>query len=179
MSSSDEFTKALATVLKQLGVEATKGLFLWSVFKAGDNVIAPSIQRLIQSLQQGKQPSPADIEQLNRLLSQLSQQSSQQVIDYERLAAMIAERLRSQYGQPAPQPGHPYAQPPAQPVPQYQSEQIRFLQQRLQNLEQVYQELEREYWLEKDEEKRRLIKQRLDEIRNEMLEIRSKISVYV
>jgi len=178
--SQQDITQALSVLLKAIGGEAAKGFLYWAVFKTGDNIITPLIAKAIQSLQQGRQLSPAEIEQLQKLLQQAAQQApQQQQLDINLLATLVAERLRQstpQFASPQQQyaPQQPYAPPQPYRHP-YEAEYIRSAQERLRTLEETYRELERQYYLELDETRRNVIKQRLEELRREIDSLRLRI----
>jgi len=73
-----DITQALSVLLKAVGAEAARGLFYWVMLKTGDNVI-PLLAKAIQSLQQGRQLSPAEIEQLQKALQQEDQRALQEI----------------------------------------------------------------------------------------------------
>jgi len=174
-----DFVQALSVVLKVIGAEAAKGLVYWLMSRTGDNVIVPLLAKAIQSFQQGQQLSPAEIEQLQKALQQLAQQAvQQQQLDMNLLATLVAERLRQSLPQFAPQqqyaPQQPYA-PPPQYRPPYEAEYLRSAQERLRTLEETYRELERQYYLELDEARRNVIRQRLEELKREIDSLRLRI----
>ncbi|MEM4897127.1 MAG: hypothetical protein QXR18_02815 [Pyrobaculum sp.] len=186
MSQTDDLERALSTVLRRLGTEAAHGLFLWLMFKAGDNVIAPAFQKVIATIQSGRQPSPQEIEQLQRILAQYTQQTSTvQQHDLNKLVDAIVERLKtsgivtqqqhSQHGAishiPPPQYSPAYSPQPRELARQ----QYELIRHEYENLRRIYVKLQEEYYLELNEEKRKSIRQRMDEVQTRLMELERRL----
>jgi len=178
--SQQDIIQALKVIGSVVGVEAAKGILYWAMFKAGDNIITPLIAKAIQSLQQGRQLSPAEIEQLQKALLQAAQQiPQQQQLDIDLLANLVApivaQRLGLSTSQIAQSQRYPHTQPPTPPPPpppSYETGHLRWLQERLRALEEEYINQERLYYREYDEARRNMIKQRLDELKREIDKLR-------
>ncbi len=192
--SEGDVAKALETLLKALGAEAARGLVYWATGKAMDNMVVPAIRKLLM----GQQLSPSEIDALREALlaqARAQQQMSQQA-DMDRLAQLVAEKLRSAglIAQQQPQPAAPqYPQTYAAPAPPVQyhgtanpvihggvnpviETRRQFIRQELENLKRIELELQSMYYREFDETKRTQIAQRLSEVRQKIVELESQLA---
>ncbi|MGC8584231.1 MAG: hypothetical protein ACP5MH_10995 [Thermoproteus sp.] len=152
-----------------------------------DNLVVPAIRKLLM----GQQLSPSEIDTLREALlaqARAQQQQMSQQADMDRLAQLVAEKLRS--GgltlQPQPQPAAPqYPQTYAAPAPPAQyhgtanpviETRRQFIRQELENLKRIELDLQSMYYREFDESKRMQISQRLNEVRQRIVELESQLA---
>jgi uncharacterized membrane protein len=184
MSSGDKVYDAVVTLLKALGAEAAKGLVYWGVGSAMQNLLVPAVKKLLI----GQSLSPAEIEALRQQLLQQTQMMQQQATSTEQLARLVAEQLKpmlqpttQQYPQPQQYyqpPQHPPVQPPQHPPVAPQRDDFRWrreLEKDLEHLKSLYRDLERQYYMELDPQKREVLAQRMREVREKISEVEAKL----
>jgi DNA repair exonuclease SbcCD ATPase subunit len=151
MSSGDKVYDAVAALLKVLGAEAAKGLVYWSVWSAMQNLLVPAVKKHLM----GQSLSPTEIEVLRQQLLQQTQMAQQQATSTEQLARLVAERLK--------------------PMIQWDDFRRRELEKDLEHLKSLYRELERQYYMELDPQKRDVLAQRMQELRGRITEIEARL----
>ncbi|NAZ34839.1 MAG: hypothetical protein GU356_11300 [Pyrobaculum sp.] len=186
MSSEDKVYDAVVTLLKALGAEAARGIVYWGVGSAMQNFLVPAVRKLLM----GQSLSPAEIEVLRQQLLQQTQMMQQQATSTEQLARLVAEQLKPMLTQQAaaqqyPQPQQSYQPPQYSPVqpPQYspvapiQRDDFRRreLEKDLEHLKSLYRDLERQYYMELDPQKREALAQRMKEVRERISEIEARL----
>jgi uncharacterized membrane protein len=190
MSSGDKVYDAVATLLKALGAEAARGLVYWSVGSAMQNLLVPAVKKLLI----GQSLSPAEIETLRQQLLQQTQMMQQQATSTEQLARLVAEQLKplltqqaaQQYYQPLQHPPVQSPQhPPVAPIrwddfrrePEKERDDFRRreLEKDLEHLKSLYRDLERQYYMELDPQKREALAQRMREVRERITEIEARL----
>jgi uncharacterized membrane protein len=182
MSSGDKVYDAVVTLLKVLGAEAARGLVYWGVGSAMQNLLVPAVKKLLI----GQSLSPAEIEALRQQLLQQTQMMQQQATSTEQLARLVAEQLKpmlqpttQQYPQPQQyyQPQHPPVQSPQHPpvAPIRDDFRRRELEKDLEHLKNLYRDLERQYYMELDPQKREALAQRMREVRERITEIEARL----
>jgi hypothetical protein len=190
MSSGDKVYDAVLTLLKALGAEAARGLVYWGVGSAMQNLLVPTVKKLLI----GQSLSPAEIEALRQQLLQQTQMAQQQATSTEQLARLVAEQLKPLLTQQAAQPSyqppqHPPVQspqhPPVTPIrwddfrrePEKERDDFRRreLEKDLEHLKGLYRELERQYYMELDPQKRETLAQRMQELRGRITEIEARL----
>jgi uncharacterized membrane protein len=184
MSSGDKVYDAVVTLLKALGAEAARGLVYWGVGSAMQNLLVPAVKKLLI----GQSLSPAEIEALRQQLLQQTQMMQQQATSTEQLARLVAEQLKpmlqpttQQYPQPQQYyqpPQHPPVQPPQHPPVAPQRDDFRWrreLEKDLEHLKSLYRDLERQYYMELDPQKREVLAQRMREVREKISEVEAKL----
>jgi len=184
MSSGDKVYDAVVTLLKALGAEAARGLVYWGVGSAMQNLIVPAVKKLLM----GQSLSPAEIEVLRQQLLQQTQMAQQQATSTEQLARLVAEQLKPMLTQqaapqyPPPQqsyqpPQHPPVHSPQHPPPiQRDDFRRRELEKDLEHLKSLYRDLERQYYMELDPQKREALAQRMRELKERITEIEARIA---
>jgi len=184
MSSGDKVYDAVVTLLKALGAEAARGLVYWGVGSAMQNLIVPAVKKLLM----GQSLSPAEIEALRQQLLQQTQMAQQQATSTEQLARLVAEQLKPMLTQqaapqyPPPQqsyqpPQHPPVHSPQHPPPiQRDDFRRRELEKDLEHLKSLYRDLERQYYMELDPQKREALAQRMRELKERITEIEARIA---
>ncbi len=181
MSAQSDAGAAVKVLLNYLGQKATDGFMMWLTFKGMDNVVTPLLTRLINEIRAGHQPSASEIEQLRQLLLQQTQsQSSPQSQSIDQLANMVVQKLQQsgyiQSSPASPQPttlSQPYAPPP--PGVDYIRNRIKRLESERDNLQTVKNDIQRQYYIEFDENKRKEIERRLKEIDDRIKELDNEI----
>jgi uncharacterized membrane protein len=182
MSSGDKVYDAVVTLLKVLGAEAARGLVYWGVGSAMQNLLVPAVKKLLI----GQSLSPAEIDVLRQQLLQQTQMAQQQATSTEQLARLVAEQLKpllqpttQQYPQPQQyyQPQHPPVQSPQHPpvAPIRDDFRRRELEKDLEHLKNLYRDLERQYYMELDPQKREALAQRMREVRERITEIEARL----
>ena len=176
MSSGDKVYDAVVTLLKALGAEAARGIIYWGVGSAMQNLFVPAVKKLLM----GQSLSPAEIEALRQQLLQQTQIAQQQQMPMEQLARLVAEQLKPMLTQqaaaqqyPQPQQIHQYPQhpPPIQP----DDFRRREFEKDLEHLKSLYRDLERQYYMELDPQRRETLAQRLRELRERIIEIEARL----
>ncbi len=168
MSSGDKVYDAVVTLLKALGAEAARGLVYWGVGSAMQNLLVPAVKKLLM----GQSLSPAEIDVLRQQLLQQTQMMQQQTTSMEQLARLVAEQLKPML-QPTTQQ---YPQPPQPPPgPPRDDFRRRELEKDLEHLKSLYRELERQYYMELDPQKREALAQRMQELRGRITEIETRL----
>jgi uncharacterized membrane protein len=184
MSSGDKVYDAVVTLFKVLGAEAARGLVYWSVGSAMQNLLVPAVKKLLI----GQSLSPAEIEALRQQLLQQTQMMQQQATSIEQLARLVAEQLKpmlqpttQQYPQPQqyyqppqPSPVQPPQHPPVAPI-RRDDFWRRELEKDLEHLKSLYRDLERQYYMELDPQKREALAQRMREVREKISEVEAKL----
>jgi len=179
MSSGDKVYDAVVTLLKALGAEAARGVVYWGVGSAMQNLLVPAVKKLLM----GQSLSPAEIEALRQQLLQQTQTMQQQATSTEQLARLVAEQLKPMLAQQAAAPQYPQPQPSYQP-PQYppvapiQRDDFRRreLEKDLEHLKTLYRDLERQYYMELDPQKREALAQRMRELKDRITEIEARLA---
>jgi hypothetical protein len=176
MSSGDKVYDAVVTLLKALGAEAARGLVYWGVGSAMQNFLVPAVKKLLM----GQSLSPAEIEALRMQLLQQTQMMQQQAMSTEQLARLVAEQLKPMLQpttQQYPQSQQYYQPPQHPPVPPIQRDDFRRreLEKDLEHLKSLYRDLERQYYMELDPQKREALAQRMRELRERITEIEAKL----
>jgi hypothetical protein len=185
MSSGDKVYDAVVTLLKVLGAEAARGLVYWGVGSAVQNLLVPAVKKLLM----GQSLSPTEIEALRQQLLQQTQMAQQQTTSTEQLARLVAEQLKPllmqqaapQYSQPQqfyqPPQYSPVQSPQHPPVAPIQRDDFRRreLEKDLEHLKSLYRELERQYYMELDPQKREILAQRMQELRGRITEIEARL----
>ncbi len=178
MSSGDKVYDAVVTLLKALGAEAARGIVYWSVGSAMQNLLVPAVKKLLM----GQSLSPAEIEVLRQQLLQQTQMAQQQATSTEQLAKLVAEQLKPMLTQQAAAPQYPppqqyYQSPQPLPVAPIQRDDFRRreLEKDLEHLKSLYRELERQYYMELDPQKREALAQRMQELRGRITEIETRL----
>jgi hypothetical protein len=194
MSSGDKVYDAVVTLLKALGAEAARGLVYWGVGSAMQNLLVPAVKKLLI----GQSLSPTEIEALRQQLLQQTQMAQQQATSTEQLARLVAEQLKpllqpttQQYPQsqqyyqpPQPPPVQSPHHPPVAPIrddfrrePEKERDDFRRreLEKDLEHLKSLYRELERQYYMELDPQKREALAQRMQELRGRITEVEAKL----
>ncbi|WP_188595811.1 hypothetical protein [Thermocladium modestius] len=176
MSGQQDLGMAVKTLLNYLGQRATDGFLTWLTFKGMDNVVTPLLGQLINQIRSGQQPSPSEIEKLRALLLQQAQsQSPQQAQSTDQLVSMVIQKLQqagyvSQPPQSTPQAAaNPLYAPP--PGVDYIRSRINRLESERDNLQSIKNDLQRQYYGEFDDNKRREIERRLKEIDDRIREL--------
>jgi uncharacterized membrane protein len=162
MSSGDKVYDAVVTLLKALGAETARGLVYWGVGSAMQNLFVPAVKKLLM----GQSLSPTEIEALRQQLLQQTQIAQQQQMPMEQLARLVAERLKPMLTQ------HP---PPIQPDDFRRRELEKELEKDLEHLKSLYRDLERQYYMELDPQKRETLAQRLRELKDRIIEIEARL----
>jgi len=175
MSSGDKVYDAVVTLLKALGAEAARGLVYWGVGSAMQNFLVPAVKKLLM----GQSLSPAEIEALRQQLLQQTQMMQQQATSTEQLARLVAEQLKPMLQpttQQYPQPQQ-YYQPPQHPpvAPPRDDFRRRELEKDLEHLKNLYRDLERQYYMELDPQKREALAQRMRELKDRITEIEARL----
>ncbi|MFP3267863.1 MAG: hypothetical protein RXQ56_10460, partial [Thermoproteus sp.] len=100
----------------------------------------------------------------------------------EQLARLVAEQLKPMLTQQAaaqqyPQPQQSYQPPQYSPVAPIQRDDFRRreLEKDLEHLKSLYRDLERQYYMELDQQKREALAQRMQELRGRISEIEAKL----
>jgi uncharacterized membrane protein len=176
MSSGDKVYDAVVTLLKALGAEAARGLVYWGVGSAMQNFLVPAVKKLLM----GQSLSPAEIEALRMQLLQQTQMMQQQAMSTEQLARLVAEQLKPMLQpttQQYPQSQQYYQPPQHPPVPPIQRDDFRRreLERDLEHLKSLYRDLERQYYMELDPQKREALAQRMRELRERITEIEARL----
>jgi hypothetical protein len=176
MSSGDKVYDAVVTLLKALGAEAARGLVYWGVGSAMQNFLVPAVKKLLM----GQSLSPAEIDALRMQLLQQTQMMQQQATSTEQLARLVAEQLKPMLQpttQQYPQPQQYYQPPQHPPVPPIQRDDFRRreLERDLEHLKSLYRDLERQYYMELDPQKREALAQRMRELRERITEIEARL----
>jgi hypothetical protein len=177
MSSGDKVYDAVVTLLKALGAEAARGLVYWGVGSAMQNLLVPAVKKLLM----GQSLSPAEIEALRQQLLQQTQMTQQQATSTEQLARLVAEQLKPLLAQQAapqyPQPQQSYQPPQYSPVAPIQRDDFRRreLEKDLEHLKSLYRDLERQYYMELDPQKREALAQRMRELKDRITEIEARL----
>jgi hypothetical protein len=176
MSSGDKVYDAVLTLLKVLGAEAARGLVYWGVGSAMQNLLVPAVKKLLI----GQSLSPAEIEALRQQLLQQTQMAQQQATSTEQLAKLVAEQLKplltQQAAQQYPPPQQSYQPPQHPPVTPIRDDfRRRELEKDLEHLKSLYRELERQYYMELDPQKREVLAQRMQELRGRITEIEARL----
>jgi uncharacterized membrane protein len=177
MSSGDKVYDAVVTLLKALGAEAARGLVYWGVGSAMQNFLVPAVKKLLM----GQSLSPIEIETLRQQLLQQTQMMQQQATSTEQLARLVAEQLKpmltQQAAQQYPQSQQYYQSPQYSPVTPIQRDDFRRreLEKDLEHLKSLYRDLERQYYMELDPQKREALAQRMRELRERITEIEARL----
>jgi uncharacterized membrane protein len=178
MSSGDKVYDAVVTLLKALGAEAARGVVYWGVGSAMQNLLMPAVKKLLM----GQSLSPAEIEVLRQQLLQQTQMAQQQATSTEQLARLVAEQLKPMLTQQAapqyPQPQQSYQPPQHPPIAPIQRDDFRRreLEKDLEHLKSLYRDLERQYYMELDPQKREALAQRMRELKERITEIEARIA---
>ena len=177
MSSGDKVYDAVVTLLKALGAEAARGLVYWGVGSAMQNFLVPAVKKLLM----GQSLSPAEIEALRMQLLQQTQMMQQQAMSTEQLARLVAEQLKPMLQpttQQYPQSQQYYQSPQYSPVAPIQRDDFRRreLEKDLEHLKSLYRDLERQYYMELDPQKREALAQRMRELKERITEIEARIA---
>lgn len=193
MSSQQDVGAAARTLLNYLGQKTFDSILIWLTFKSMDNVITPLLSQLINKIRSGQQPSPSEIEQLMRLLQQLQQSQSQAQLSLQsqsadqladQLANMIIEKLKQAgYISPpqAPSQSTTLSQPRPSPAPpgaeyiEYIRDRIQRLERERDNLQAIKYDLQRQYYMEFDENRRKEIEKRIEDIDMKIRDLNSEI----
>jgi hypothetical protein len=175
MSSGDKVYDAVVTLLKALGAEAARGLVYWGVGSAMQNFLVPAVKKLLM----GQSLSPIEIETLRQQLLQQTQMMQQQATSMEQLARLVAEQLKPML-QPTTQQypqSQQYYQPPQHPpvAPPRDDFRRRELEKDLEHLKNLYRDLERQYYMELDPQKREALAQRMRELKDRITEIEARL----
>jgi len=172
MSSGDKVYDAVVTLLKALGAEAARGLVYWGVGSAMQNLLVPAVKKLLM----GQSLSPIEIETLRQQLLQQTQMAQQQATSTEQLARLVAEQLKPMLTQQAAQQ-YPPPQPPQHPpvAPPRDDFRRRELEKDLEHLKSLYRDLERQYYMELDPQKREALAQRMREVKERITEIEARL----
>jgi uncharacterized membrane protein len=174
----------VVTLLKALGAEAARGLVYWGVGSAMQNLLVPAVKKLLI----GQSLSPTEIEALRQQLLQQTQMMQQQATSTEQLARLVAEQLKPML-QPTTQQyslsQQSYQPPQYSPVPSPQYSPVapiqrddfwrRELEKDLEHLKSLYRDLERQYYMELDPQKREALAQRMRELRERITEIEARL----
>jgi len=176
MSSGDKVYDAVVTLLKALGAEAARGLVYWGVGSAMQNFLVPAVKKLLM----GQSLSPAEIEALRQQLLQQTQMMQQQATSMEQLARLVAEQLKPMLQPTTPQYPHSqqyYQSPQYSPVAPVQRDDFRRreLEKDLEHLKSLYRDLERQYYMELDPQKREALAQRMRELKDRITEIEARL----
>ncbi len=176
MSGQQDLGAAAKVLLNYLGQKATEGLVYWLTFKGMDNVVTPLLGQLINKIRAGQQPSPSEIDQLRQLLLQQAQAQPLQPQSMDQLVNMVIQKLQqSGYIQPSQATPQPTASPQHSisysPGVEYIRNRIKRLESERDNLQNVKNDLQRQYYMEFDENKRREIERRLKEIDDRIREL--------
>ncbi len=178
MSSGDKVYDAVVTLLKALGAEAARGIVYWGVGSAMQNLLVPAVKKLLM----GQSLSPAEIDVLRQQLLQQTQMAQQQATSMEQLARLVAEQLKPMLTQQVAAPQYPlsqqyYQSPQPSPVAPIQRDDFRRreLEKDLEHLKSLYRELERQYYMELDPQKREALAQRMRELRERITEIETRL----
>ena len=180
MSSQQDLGAAIRTLLNYLGQRAADGFIIWLTFKGMDNVITPLISQVINKIRSGQQPSSSEIERLMQLLQQLQQSQSQaqlslQSQSVDQLVNMVIERLQQIGYIPHPQSPPQPRPPPAPPDAEYIRNRIKRLESERDNLQAIKNDLQRQYYTEFDENKRKEIEKRIEDIDRRIKDLDSEI----
>ena len=140
------------------------------------NLLVPAVKKLLM----GQSLSPAEIEALRMQLLQQTQMMQQQAMSTEQLARLVAEQLKPMLQpttQQYPQSQQYYQPPQHPPVPPIQRDDFRRreLEKDLEHLKSLYRDLERQYYMELDPQKREALAQRMRELRERITEIEAKL----
>jgi hypothetical protein len=139
------------------------------------NLLVPAVKKLLM----GQSLSPIEIEALRQQLLQQTQTMQQQATSTEQLARLVAEQLKpmlqpttQQY--PPPQP--PYQPPQHPPIASPRDDfRRRELEKDLEHLKSLYRDLERQYYMELDPQKREALAQRMREVKDRITEIEARL----
>jgi hypothetical protein len=141
------------------------------------NLLVPAVKKLLM----GQSLSPAEIEALRQQLLQQTQMTQQQATSTEQLARLVAEQLKPLLAQQAapqyPQPQQSYQPPQYSPVAPIQRDDFRRreLEKDLEHLKSLYRDLERQYYMELDPQKREALAQRMRELKDRITEIEARL----
>jgi len=163
-------------IIRTLGVEAARGLW----YALMSQSVYPAILRVVQSVASGGARSDESLRAALQEIQRLQQQQQavfppQPPSDPQQLQIALAQALRQSYlQQPSWLP--PTLPPPARAPPELE-ERVRSLEREIATLEDAKQELQRKLYTSFDENERKQINQRLDEIEGKLREKRGDLAL--